>query len=138
MFLSSLEFLLLFENAALLKKILTWGRESSRQVQDLNMFCTFILAPIVTITIFITWICCTICLRNLLFILLILSFCNLSVPRTVKTLKLLCSFSHFVLNLWLMLLAVRSKAYVCRTPLDEGSAHRRDLYLTFRNRGSYI
>ena len=29
------EFLPLFENAALLRKILTWGRESSRQVQDL-------------------------------------------------------------------------------------------------------
>jgi len=29
------EFLPLFENAALLKKFLTWGRESSRQVQDL-------------------------------------------------------------------------------------------------------
>jgi len=29
------EFLQLFENAALLRKILTWGRESSRQVQDL-------------------------------------------------------------------------------------------------------
>jgi len=29
------EFLPLFENAALLRKILTWGRESSQQVQDL-------------------------------------------------------------------------------------------------------
>ena len=29
------EFLPLFENTALLRKILTWGRESSRQVQDL-------------------------------------------------------------------------------------------------------
>ena len=29
------EFLPLFENAALLRKLLTWGRESSRQVQDL-------------------------------------------------------------------------------------------------------
>jgi len=29
------EFLSLFENSALLRKILTWGRESSRQVQDL-------------------------------------------------------------------------------------------------------
>ena len=29
------EFLPLFENAALLRKILTWGRESSRQVQEL-------------------------------------------------------------------------------------------------------
>ena len=29
------EFLPLFENAVLLRKILTWGRESSRQVQDL-------------------------------------------------------------------------------------------------------
>ena len=29
------EFLTLFENAAHLRKILTWGRESSRQVQDL-------------------------------------------------------------------------------------------------------
>jgi hypothetical protein len=27
------EFLLLFENAALLREILTWGRESSRQVR---------------------------------------------------------------------------------------------------------
>ena len=30
-----IEFLPLFENAALLRKILTWGRESSQQVQDL-------------------------------------------------------------------------------------------------------
>jgi len=29
------EFLPLFENVALLRKILTWGRENSRQVQDL-------------------------------------------------------------------------------------------------------
>jgi hypothetical protein len=29
------EFLLLFENAALLREVVTWGRESSRQVQDL-------------------------------------------------------------------------------------------------------
>jgi hypothetical protein len=29
------EFLPLFENAALLREILTWGRESSWQVQDL-------------------------------------------------------------------------------------------------------
>jgi hypothetical protein len=29
------EFLSLFENAALLREILTWGRESSRHVQDL-------------------------------------------------------------------------------------------------------
>ena len=29
------EFLPLFENASLLRKIFTWGRESSRQVQDL-------------------------------------------------------------------------------------------------------
>ena len=29
------EFLPVFENAALLRKILTWGRESSWQVQDL-------------------------------------------------------------------------------------------------------
>jgi hypothetical protein len=29
------EFLTLFENAALLREILTWGRESSWQVQDL-------------------------------------------------------------------------------------------------------
>ena len=29
------EFPSLFENAALLRKILTWGRESSQQVQDL-------------------------------------------------------------------------------------------------------
>ena len=29
------EFLPLFENATLLRKILTWGRENSRQVQDL-------------------------------------------------------------------------------------------------------
>jgi len=29
------EFLPLFENAAVLRKILTWGRENSRQVQDL-------------------------------------------------------------------------------------------------------
>jgi hypothetical protein len=29
------EFLPLFENAALLREILSWGRESSRQVQDL-------------------------------------------------------------------------------------------------------
>jgi len=29
------EFLTLFENAALLSKVLTWGTESSRQVQDL-------------------------------------------------------------------------------------------------------
>jgi hypothetical protein len=28
------EFLPLFENAALLREILTWGRESSRQVQE--------------------------------------------------------------------------------------------------------
>jgi hypothetical protein len=31
------EFFLLFENAALLREILTWGRESSRQVQDLEI-----------------------------------------------------------------------------------------------------
>jgi hypothetical protein len=31
------EFLLLFENAALLREILTWGREISRQVQDLKI-----------------------------------------------------------------------------------------------------
>jgi hypothetical protein len=31
------EFLPLFENAALLRKILTWGRESSRQVRDLKI-----------------------------------------------------------------------------------------------------
>jgi hypothetical protein len=31
------EFLPLFENAALLREILTWGRESSRQVQDLKI-----------------------------------------------------------------------------------------------------
>jgi hypothetical protein len=30
------EFLLLFENATLLREILTWGRESSWQVQDLE------------------------------------------------------------------------------------------------------
>jgi hypothetical protein len=30
------ECLLLFENAAVLREILTWGRESSRQVQDLK------------------------------------------------------------------------------------------------------
>jgi hypothetical protein len=30
-----IEFLPLFENAALLRDILTWGRESSRQVQEL-------------------------------------------------------------------------------------------------------
>jgi hypothetical protein len=29
------EFLSLFKNPALLREILTWGRESSRQVQDL-------------------------------------------------------------------------------------------------------
>jgi len=29
------EFLLLFENAAFLREIRTWGRESSRQVQDM-------------------------------------------------------------------------------------------------------
>jgi hypothetical protein len=31
------EFLLLFEDAAILREILTWGRESSRQVQDLKL-----------------------------------------------------------------------------------------------------
>jgi hypothetical protein len=31
------EFLLLFENATLLREILTWGRESSRQEQDLKI-----------------------------------------------------------------------------------------------------
>jgi hypothetical protein len=31
------EFLRLFENATLLREILTWGRESSRQVQDLKI-----------------------------------------------------------------------------------------------------
>jgi hypothetical protein len=31
------ELLLLFENAALLREILIWGRESSRQVQDLKI-----------------------------------------------------------------------------------------------------
>jgi hypothetical protein len=33
----------LFENAALLKEILTWGRESSRQVQDLKIVQTNVL-----------------------------------------------------------------------------------------------
>jgi hypothetical protein len=33
------EFLPLFENAAHLRKRLAWGRESSRQVQDLKIYC---------------------------------------------------------------------------------------------------